>query len=192
MGDKKPSDGAKASEGAVVVTRGGVPIQYPQLTDTNYALWAVKMKIILRSLRCWTAIEGKGEFDPTKDEDAFAALSQSVPDSMVMALAEYSTAAEAWEAIRSMRVGEDRVKKARVKQLKRQLKQLEMDDGETVTAFSQKLTSLVGEIRSLGEKMTDEAVIEHVFSAVPDRFADVVNTIEQWGDMTTMSVAEAV
>jgi hypothetical protein len=76
-------------------SRGGVPIHYPQLTDTNYGLWAVKMKIILRSLRCWSAIEGKGDLDPAKDEDAFAALSQSVPDSMVMALAEYDTAAEA-------------------------------------------------------------------------------------------------
>ena len=25
----------------------GVPIQYPMLTETNYGLWAVKMKIIL-------------------------------------------------------------------------------------------------------------------------------------------------
>jgi transposase InsO family protein len=127
-----------------------------------------------------------------KDEDAFVALSQSVPDSMVMALAEYDTVAEAWEAIRRMRVGEDRVKKARVKQLKRQLDRLEMDDGETVTAFSQKLTTLVAEIRSLGEKITDEAVIDRLFSAVPSRFTDVVNTIEQWGDLTTMYVAEAV
>ena len=196
MGDKKPSDGAKASEGAVVAhspsSRGGIPIHYPQLTDTNYCLWAVKMKIILRSLRCWSAIEGEGEVDPTKDEDAFAALSQSVPDSIVMAIAEYNSAAEAWDAIRRMRVGEDRVKKANVKQLKRQLDRLEMEDRESITGFAQKLTTLVGEIRSLGEKISDESVIERLFSAVPDHFADVVNTIEQWGDLTTMSVAEAV
>ncbi|KAK1627275.1 hypothetical protein QYE76_001590 [Lolium multiflorum] len=90
---------------------GGVPIHCPQLTDTNYGMWPVKMKIILRSLRCWRAIEGKGEHDPAKDEDAFAALSQSVPDSMVMALTEHNNATEAWEGIRRMRVGEDRVKK---------------------------------------------------------------------------------
>jgi hypothetical protein len=73
MGDKFPAksgnDGGKkntspsktlgtdaaSSEGAVVVhsssSRGGVPIHYPQLTDTNYGVRAVKMKIILRSLR---------------------------------------------------------------------------------------------------------------------------------------------
>jgi hypothetical protein len=91
-----------------------------------------------------------------------------------------------------MRVGEDRVKKACVKQLKRQMDRLEMDDGETITAFSQKLTTLVAEIHSLGEKITDEAVIDRLFSAVPRRFTDVVNTIEQWGDLSTMMVSEAV
>jgi hypothetical protein len=43
---------------------------------------------------------------------------------MVMAIAEYETAAEAWEAIQRMQVSEDRVKKARVKQLKRELDRL--------------------------------------------------------------------
>jgi hypothetical protein len=48
---KRPGGDAWASGGAVVVHStsrgGGVPIHYPQLTDTNYGLWAVKMKIIL-------------------------------------------------------------------------------------------------------------------------------------------------
>jgi hypothetical protein len=152
--------------GVVVVcsaARGGVPVHYPQLTDTNYGVWAVKMKILMRSLGCWSAIEGKGNYDQARDEDAFTALSQSLPDAMVMAIAEHETAAQAWEAIRQMRVGEDRVKKSRVKQLKRQLDRLQMDEGETISAFGQKLTTLVAEIRNLGEKISDESVIEVLF-----------------------------
>jgi hypothetical protein len=162
------------------------------LTETNYSLWAVKMKIIMRPLGVWSAVEGDGEYDEQKDEGAFAAISQSVPDSVMMAIAEYDTAREAWGAIRRMRVGEDRVKKARVKQLKRKLDRMEMEDGESVSVFAQKLTTLVAEIRSLGQEIKDEAVIEILFGAVPDRFADIVNTIEQWGDLTTMTVEEAV
>jgi hypothetical protein len=43
---------------------------------------------------------------------------------MVIAIAEFETAVEAWEATRQMRIGEDRVKKVRVKQLKRDLDRL--------------------------------------------------------------------
>jgi hypothetical protein len=99
--DKPPIKGgeleAGASTGAVTIrssTRGGVPVHYPQLTDANYGVWAVKMRIIMRTLGCWSAIDGKGEYDQARDEDAFTALSQSLPDSMVMAIAEFDTAAE--------------------------------------------------------------------------------------------------
>ena len=118
---RRPGD-----DGAVVVQRaptrtGGVPIQYPMLNDSNYGLWAVKMRVLLRPFGVWSALEGTIEFDQGKDDEAFAALSQSVLDAVMMAVANCETAHDAWEAIRRMRVGEDRVQKARVKQLKRQL-----------------------------------------------------------------------
>ncbi|CAM0913149.1 unnamed protein product [Alopecurus aequalis] len=165
---------AGASGGALVArapARGGVPVHYPQLTDTNYGVWAVKMRIIMRTLGCWSAVDGKGEYDQARDEDAFTALSQSLPDSMVMAIAEFETAAEAWEAIRQMRVGEDRVKKARVKQLKRELDRMQMSDGETVAAFGQKLTTLVAEIRSLGTAQPCTMIVRTKHWNIPDYYA---------------------
>ncbi|KAL6311032.1 hypothetical protein AAG906_015921 [Vitis piasezkii] len=120
------------------MTRGAsIPIQYPTLSETNYGIWAVKMKIILRSLGVWSVIEG-GDTDDDKDQGALVAISQAVPDDVMMAIAEKKTTKEAWDALREMRVGEDRVKKARVQVLKRQLN----------NEFSMKLTTLAGEIRS--------------------------------------------
>ena len=45
-----------------------VPISYPMLTDTNYALWAVKMKVLMKPLRVWSAIECSGEYDQAADD----------------------------------------------------------------------------------------------------------------------------
>ena len=61
--EKRPGD-----EGVVVVqhapTRtGGVLIQYPMLNDSNYGLWAVKMRVLLRTFGVWSALEGTAEFD---------------------------------------------------------------------------------------------------------------------------------
>src|SRR3954465_10993479 len=73
--DKSGNDGSKANKtggnmkkGGKSATSGGgtgsvnvtaphnIPIQYPMLTDTNYGVWAVKMKIIIRTLRVWQAV----------------------------------------------------------------------------------------------------------------------------------------
>lgn len=166
-----------------------IPIQYPMLSDTNYGIWAVKMKLILRSLGVWSVIEGGGETDDDKDQGAMVAISQAVPDDVMMAIADKQTAKEAWDALREMRVGEDRVKKARIQVLKRQLNKLHMEDSETITEFSMKLTTLVAEIRSLGTKVEDSEVVEKLFSAVPDRFLQIIGTIEQFGDIEKMSVS---
>ncbi|CAN1836205.1 hypothetical protein LINPERHAP1_LOCUS34680, partial [Linum perenne] len=67
-----------------------------------------------------------------------------------------------------------------------------MDDSEEIGGFSAKLMSLVNEIRSLGGELKDGVVVDRLFSAVPDRFTPIICTIEQWGDLETMSVSEAV
>ena len=44
-------------------------------------------------------------------------------------------------------------------------------------------------MRSLGGKLKDSDVVEKLFSAVPDKFLQIIGTIEQWGDVMEMSVA---
>ena len=74
---RRPSTGD--GDGAVVLAAPSratnVPVQYPMLTDTNYSLWAIKMKVLMKALRVWSAIDGSGEYDQAADEGAFAALS---------------------------------------------------------------------------------------------------------------------
>lgn len=91
-----------------------------------------------------------------------------------------------------MRIGEDRVRKARAQALKLQLNKLQMGESETITEYSMKLTTLVGEIRSLGTKLEESGVVEKLFGSVPDRFLQIIGTIEQFGDVVGMSLSEVV
>jgi hypothetical protein len=189
-GDEDDKKAAAAKKAMVAAAEGSskplmmmprsssLPIQYPMLNDTNYMVWAAKMKFILRNLRVWKAVEGDDVVDEEVDEGAMAALSQSVPDSMVMTLANYATTKEAWEAIREMRVGEDKVKRARAQVLKRQLNKLEMSRGETIVEYSVKITNLVSEIKSPGGSVKYTEVVEKLFSSVTDKFTDIIGTIE--------------
>lgn len=192
---KRTGDGS-SEEGPVVVRSAAripnVPMQYPQLTESNYHLWATKMKIIMRPLGVCSEVEADAEYDEERDMGAMAAISQSVPDDVMMALVEYKTAKEAWAAIRTMRIGEARVTEVRINQLMWKFDRMLMDDGETISAFSRRLNALVSEIHALGEDLQEKTVVKRLFAAVPDRFSQIIGTIEQWGDMKTMSVAEAV
>ncbi|KAF0896685.1 hypothetical protein E2562_027030 [Oryza meyeriana var. granulata] len=53
-----------------------VMMHYPMLNDTNYGVWAVKMKIILCHLGVWAAVMGEVVAREEKDNEALVAISQ--------------------------------------------------------------------------------------------------------------------
>lgn len=91
-----------------------------------------------------------------------------------------------------MRIGNEHVVQARISHLTRCFERLTMEDSEEVGMFGRRLTALVGEIRALDEDLRERALVKRLFVAVPGRFLPIIGTIEQWGDVKKMSVAEAI
>ena len=103
---------AEGNESVVqtVIREMSVGTVFPMLTKTNYSNWTLLMKVKLRVQLLWTAIE-KGGVKPHKDMQALDALCSVVPPEMWPVIADKETATEAWEAIATMQIGDDRVKK---------------------------------------------------------------------------------
>ena len=123
---------------------------------------------------------------------ALAAIYQGVPEDVLLMIAKKDSAKEAWETLRTMHMGADRVKEAKVQTLKSEFEVLCMRDGESVDEFAMKLTSIVTGIRSLGEQVDETSVVKKFLRAAPHRYMQIVTSIEQFGDLKTMSVEEVV
>ncbi|KAF0895889.1 hypothetical protein E2562_017535 [Oryza meyeriana var. granulata] len=91
-----------------------------------------------------------------------------------------------------MNLGEERVKKARVQTLKRELDGMYMGNSEKINDFALKVTTIVNEIRSLGTRVKETTVVEKLLHSVPDKFRSLISTIEQWGDVSEMTVTETI
>jgi hypothetical protein len=70
-----------------------------------------------------------------------------VPLEMQAGLAVKPTATEAWEAIRQVHVGADRVKKANAERLRREFGDITFKTGETVEDFSLRLNTVASQLR---------------------------------------------
>jgi hypothetical protein len=65
------------------------------------------MKLKLQACDLWDVIEfGDGDF--RDDRNALDAICSAVPSEMIPALAVKETATEAWEAIKILRIGDER------------------------------------------------------------------------------------
>nr|GEX47481.1 zinc finger, CCHC-type [Tanacetum cinerariifolium] len=69
---------------------------------------------------------------------------------------------------------------------------LHMKEDETIDTFTGKLTTLVNKAASLGHTIEDSVVVRKLLNAVPEKFLQIVASIEQYSDLDEMSVEEAI
>ena len=165
------------------------------LARNNYTAWSLKMKVFMEAQGVWEAVEPddpKAVVPMKTDKMSLAAIYSSIPEEMLLSLAEKKSAKEAWEAIQTLCVGVERVKAAKVQTLKTEFESLQMKDSDELEEFCMKLNGIVTNIRVLGEKMAESNVVKKLLRAVPTRLLQIASTIEQFGDMETMSVEEVM
>ena len=87
--------------------------QFPRLTRTNYGEWATVMKVMLKARGLWRVVQD-GTDDEQEDQMAMEAILKGVPLEYVTTLGSKDSTKEASTSLEAIRVGSDRVKKAKV------------------------------------------------------------------------------
>lgn len=172
-----------------VVKEAGGAANYPLLTRTNYNDWSLLMKIKLQARCLWGAID-PGGVELHEDRMALDAICSAVPPEMISTLATKASAKEAWDCIRILRVGDDRIRKASAQKVRMEYESLVLRDGETVEDFAMRLTSTVNQLATLGDPEPADKVVEKYLRVARPRFTQLVLSIETLLDISTLSLEE--
>lgn len=174
---------------------GSIGLSYPMLARSNYTTWALKMRVFMQAEGVWSAVESsdpKAAVDEKSDKVAMAMMYQGLPEDVLLSVAEKKTARDVWEAIKTLCQGSDRVKAARIQTLKSEFEAMHMKENEQIDEFYMKINGLVTNIRALGEEMKESYVVKKFLRAVPSKFLQITSTMEQFGNLETMTLEEAV
>ena len=136
----------------------------PMLSQLNYPLWAMRMEVLLEAYGLLGAIEDEN-VSRKLDRRAMSVIYSVVPEDVLAQLDNKVTAKETWESLRTMNVGVERVKKAKIQTLKREFEMLTMREEASVANFAAKLTRLVAHMRSLGEKIAEGIIVSKLLCA---------------------------
>jgi hypothetical protein len=167
----------------------GVVVSWPTLTKTNYTEWAILMRVKLQGAGLWEAVD-TDDAPGRHERQAFGAILSSVPTEMVQLLAAKDNAKLAWDTIKTMRVGVDRVREARRQRLRKDFDALAFQSGETVEDFSLHVSSLVTELQSLGDTTSELDDVQKILRVVPSRYAQMACSIETLLDLKELSIDE--
>jgi hypothetical protein len=92
--------------------------------------------------------------------------------------------------VRSMRVGDDRVKAANVERLMKAFETVTFRNSESVDEFMMRVNGIVSGLRELGEKIEDSRVVWKILRVLPRKMRQVAVSIQMLCDLNTMSVEE--
>ncbi|KAJ9560810.1 hypothetical protein OSB04_005970 [Centaurea solstitialis] len=168
--------------------------QCPVLKATNYTVWAIRIKTILKANGLWEMIEPSENTQPDEKKDmaATAYLFQALPEDMILQVASCKNAKEIWEALQTRHIGVDRVQKARLQTLKTEFEMLKMREDDSIDVFSAKLNSIVTRASGLGSTFDQQTLVRKLLSSVPKRFIQIVAAIEQFSDLEKTTLDEII
>ncbi|GJU75219.1 zinc finger, CCHC-type containing protein [Tanacetum coccineum] len=164
--------------------------QCPLLKPSNYSLWAIRMQIILEANGLWETIEPNDKTieDKRKDKTAIAFLYQALPEEQLLQITKHKTAKEIWTALKTKLGWEKKTSNKRELQtLKSKFELLHMKEDETIDTFTAKLTTVANKAASLGHTFDDSTLVRKLLNAVPDRYLQIVASIEQYSDLARRS-----
>ena len=134
-------------------------IKCPMLNSTNYTVWAIRMKNMLKFHMVWSIIVTATEEDDKKDM-AIALLFKAIPEALVLQVGELDTSKKVWDAIKARHVGAERVKEARLQTLMAEFDRLKMKDTEKIDEFAGKLSEILSKSFALGEEIKESKLVK--------------------------------
>jgi len=180
-----------------IIERPSANVSWPMLTRTNYPEWALVMEVNFQTLRVWDVVDLGIDTDADEDEyhddrQAMAGLLRSVPSELWSTLARKRTVKEAWEAVKVLRIGDERARDASAQQLRREFGTLTFKEGETVTEFGLRIMTLATNLRALGDNITDAEVVKKLLQVVPDKLSQAAVSLEMFLDLNNVSLEEVI
>jgi len=165
----------------------------PVFKGESYEFWSIRMKTILKSQDLWDLVE-RGYTDPDeenrlrdnkkKDAKALVFIQLAVHDSVFSRIATATTSKQAWSILQKEFQGDSKVIVVRLQSLRRDFETLMMKSGESIASFLSRAMTIVSQMRSYGEKVTDQIIVEKVLRSLNPKFDHVVAAIEESKDLS--------
>ena len=162
-----------------------------QLSAKNYRHLAMKMEVHFDAQGLWETV-AEIETNRQKDRLALSAMLAAILESSGIQLDIRKSAKVNWKIIRSFHVGIDRLAQSRAQGLRREFQNLSMKKIDKVGEFTDKFSRIVFELRKLGKRIDDKEAIRKLLQLMPLRYDSLTLSLEQFGDLDTMSLVEAI
>jgi hypothetical protein len=161
------------------------------LLRMNYVEWALLMKVQLQIAGLWDLVD-TSVGDTRDDRRALYTIMRGVPPELLRTLAGKDSAKAAWDTRKTMRLGVEHVREAKVQTRRGEFDNLAFKPGETVEAFAMRLAAITHDLELLGDPVSEYKQVMKLLRLVPRMYKQMAASIESLLDLKTMPLEELV
>uniref|UniRef100_A0A803MSQ1 Integrase catalytic domain-containing protein n=1 Tax=Chenopodium quinoa TaxID=63459 RepID=A0A803MSQ1_CHEQI len=125
-----------------------------------------------------------------KDAKALFFIQLALDDDIFPRITAATSSHEAWETLKQEYLGDQRVIKVRLQTPRSDFSELAMGEKENVQNYLSRVTEIVCEMRSNGEKISNETTVSKVLRSLNDDWNNVVPAIEESKDLSSFTFDE--
>ncbi|KAM0973674.1 hypothetical protein ACFX2C_016966 [Malus domestica] len=197
---------------------GGGDLRAPIFTGENYEFWSIRMKTIFKSYGLWEFVEKgiessdskgaasdlkmketEGSSDASllteklmKDAKALGLIQGAVSDEIFPRISHEETSKGAWDILMQEFHGDKQVRSVKLQGLRREFEYTRMRDDESISVYLTKLFDLINQMRSYGEELSRERIVQKLLISLPSAYDSICSVIEHSRDIDVIEVQEVV
>ncbi|KAL5719096.1 hypothetical protein ACHQM5_011921 [Ranunculus cassubicifolius] len=173
----------------------------------NYDFWCVRMRTLFISRDLLEYVEDgfKVPEDKTslssadatklrehikKDAKALLLIQEGVTKPIFPRIINATTSKEAWDILEREFRGSKQVKTVKLQSLRREFENLRMKDSELLKDYFTRFLDVVNQMKTYGEVIADQKVVEKILISLPERYDSIVSVIEQTKDLEKLGVED--
>ncbi|XP_075521583.1 uncharacterized protein LOC142554792 [Primulina tabacum] len=190
----------------------------PVLDGSNYALWKVKMRMYIKSIkeRAWQRVldgwspprivdddgdsRSKSESSWSNDEvqtsnfnsKALNAIFTSVDVNKFSFITNCISAKEAWDILQKHCEGSESVRKTKLGMLTSKFESLRIEENKTIVDYNRRLREIANKALSLSDPMSNERLVSKVLRSLPERFNIKICAIDESKDTSTLNLEDLI
>lgn len=174
--------------------------QIPVFKGESYEFWSIKMSTLFKSQDLWDYVEngyseeglddGRLKENQKKDAKALFFIQQAVDETIFSRIAAATTSRQAWTILQTEYKGSAKVMTVKLQSLRREFETVSMKNNESVQEFLAKVSSIVSQMKTYGDRIEDETVVAKILRSLAPKFDHVVAAIEESKDLSLLSFDE--
>ncbi|PKI56464.1 hypothetical protein CRG98_023102 [Punica granatum] len=128
----------------------------------------------------------------TRKANAKSCLYSVVSPTMFTRIMRLDSVKAIWDYLKDKYEGDERIRGMKALNLVREFEKLQMQEGQNVREYVEKLVQIANKVRIMGSNISDERLVQKILVSVPEKFEATIASLENTRELSDLKLSKVL